>query len=89
MMERRYREDTKMAKNVMVLVDEQHALDSVAAAVEASGVRVERVMRGMRTIVGAVADESVIQRVQQMDGVSSVREEESFAVPPSNRDIPQ
>ena len=78
-----------MTKNVMVLVDEQHALDSVTAAVEAGGLRVERVMRGMRTIVGAVSDESVIQRVQQMDGVSSVREEETFAVPPSNRDIPQ
>ena len=78
-----------MTKNVMVLVDEQHALDTVTAAVEANGVRVERVMRGMRTIVGAVSDESVIQRVQQMDGVSSVREEETFAVPPSKRDIPQ
>jgi hypothetical protein len=78
-----------MAKNVMVLVDEQHALDSVTAAVEAKGVRVERVMRGMRTIVGAVSDDSVIQRVQQMDGVSAVREEKSFAVPPSHRDIPQ
>ncbi|WP_353641690.1 hypothetical protein [Mesorhizobium sp. WSM2239] len=76
-------------KNVMVLVDEQHRLDSVATAVRECGVRVERVMRGMRTIVGAVSDDSVIQRVQQMDGVASVREEETFAVPPSHRDIPQ
>jgi hypothetical protein len=78
-----------MAKNVMVLVDEQHGLDSVTAAVEACGVRVERVMRGMRTIVGAASDDAAIQRVQQTDGVASVREEKSFAVPPLHRDIPQ
>jgi hypothetical protein len=78
-----------MTKNVMVLVDEQHRLDSVTAAVEACGVRVQRVMRGMRTIVGAVSDDAAIQRVQQMDGVASVREEKSFAVPPNHRDIPQ
>jgi hypothetical protein len=37
----------------MVLVDEQRGLDSVAAAVEAGGAHVERVMRGMKTIICA------------------------------------
>jgi hypothetical protein len=72
----------------MVLVDEQHGLDSVAAAVAAGGARVDRVMQGMKTIICSVDDDAVIERVRRMVGVTSVREEGTFSVPPMDHDIP-
>lgn len=77
-----------MTKRVMVLVDEQHGLGSVAAAVAAGGAHVDRVMHGMKTIFCTVADDVVIERVRRIDGVTSVREEEIFSVPPMDRNIP-
>lgn len=77
-----------MTKHVMVLVDEQHGLDSIAAAAAAGGARIDRVLHGIKTIICTVDDDVVIERVRRIDGVTSVREEETFSVPPMDPNIP-
>ena len=78
-------------KNVMVLVDDKHGrtLDSVADAIRENGLKVDRVMRGMKTIIGAVSDEATIERIRRIEGVASIREERTFSLPPMNPSIPQ
>ena len=77
-----------MAKHILILVDNQHKLGSVVAAAQAGGAHVDRIMHGMKTIACTVADDAVMERVRRMDGVTSVREEDIFSVPPLDRDIP-
>jgi hypothetical protein len=78
-------------KNVMVLVDDKHgsSLDSVTEALKRDGVRIEQVMRSLKTIVGAVSDDATIERVRHLDGVASIREEGKISLPPMDRSIPQ
>jgi hypothetical protein len=78
-------------KSVMVLVDVKDAasLDSVAAEIRDSGVRIEQVLRSMKTIVGTVSDDRTIEKVRKLRGVKSIREEEEFSLPPMDPSIPQ
>ena len=78
-------------KSVMVLVDAQDsaALDSVAAEVGRNGLKIEQVLRGMRTIVGTVSDELTLDRVRGVRGVRSIRAEGEVTLPPMDPSIPQ
>jgi hypothetical protein len=77
-------------KNVLVLVGKDAAsLDEVADEVSRSGVRIEKVMRGMRTIVGTVSDTQTIDRVRGLKGVRSIREEGEISLPPMDPTKPQ
>jgi hypothetical protein len=78
-------------KSVMVLVDAQDAaaLDSVAAEVGRNGLKIEQVLRGMRTIVGTVSDELTLDRVRSVRGVRSIRAEGEVTLPPMDPSIPQ
>jgi hypothetical protein len=78
-------------KSVMVLVDAQDAaaLDSVAAEIRKSGLKIEQVLRGMRTIVGTVSDDRTIDRVRSLKGVRSIRTEGEIALPPMDPSVPQ
>ena len=78
-------------KSVMVLVDAQDsaALDSVAAEVGRNGLKIEQVLRGMRTIVGTVSDDLTLDRVRSVRGVRSIRAEGEVTLPPMNPSIPQ
>ncbi len=78
-------------RNVMVLVDEKHgaSLVAVTAAIKKNGVHVERVMRGLKTIVGAVSDDATIERVRRLKGVAAVREEGKISLPKMDPNIPQ
>ena len=78
-------------KSVMVLVDAQDAaaLEQVAAEVGRSGLKIEQVLRGMRTIVGTVSDELTLNRVRGVRGVRSIRAEGEVTLPPMDPSIPQ
>ena len=78
------------ARNVLVLVDTKHgrSFDAVQAEVEKGGLRVEKVMRGLRTISGKL-DEKLIDRLRDIDGVAAVREEGTFSLPPMDGKTPQ
>jgi hypothetical protein len=78
------------ARNVMVLVDTKHgnSFESVQDAVEKGGLRVDKVMRGLRTITGEL-DENLIERLRGIDGVAAVREEGTFSLPPMDSKTPQ
>ena len=78
-------------KSVMVLVDGKDAasLDSAAAEIRKSGVRIEQVLRSMRTIVGTVSDDRMIEKVRALRGVKSIREEGEVSLPPMNPSVPQ
>jgi hypothetical protein len=78
-------------KSVMVLVDAQDsaALDSVAAEVGRNGLKIEQVLRGMRTIVGTVSDDLTLDRVRGVRGVRSIRAEGEVTLPPMDPSIPQ
>lgn len=78
-------------RNLMVLVDDRQgeSLDSVVAEITRRGFHVERVIRGMKTIVGGTDDDSVIAKVRGVEGVASVREEGKVSLPPMNPAIPQ
>ncbi len=76
--------------NVMVLVDrDAGSIDDVAEAARRSGLRVERVMRGMRTIVGSVGDRHTLERLRGIAGVSAVRAEGDVTLPPMDPSVPQ
>ncbi|MBT1154782.1 hypothetical protein J1C56_04180 [Aminobacter anthyllidis] len=74
----------------MVLVDTKHghSFESVQDAVEKGGLRVEKVMRGLRTITGKL-DDKLIEQLRGIDGVAAVREEGTFSLPPMDPKTPQ
>ncbi|MDH4984610.1 hypothetical protein [Aminobacter anthyllidis] len=78
------------ARNVLVLVDTKHghSFESVQDAVEKGGLRVEKVMRGLRTITGKL-DDKLIEQLRGIDGVAAVREEGTFSLPPMDPKTPQ
>jgi ligand-binding sensor domain-containing protein len=78
-------------KSVMVLVDalDQAGLDQVAAEIGKNGLKIEQVLRGMRTIVGTVSDDLTLDRVRNVRGVQSIRAEGEVSLPPMDPSIPQ
>ena len=77
--------------NVLVLVDDktERSSELIVKSVEEHGVRVERLLRGSRTIVGAAASQDAINRVRGLEGVASVRQEGVISHPPMDPKIPQ
>ncbi len=77
-------------RNVMVLVDKNtSSLEAVEEAVRKNGVKIERVLRGMGTIVGSVSDDQTIERVRALKGVKSIRDEGEISLPPMDPSVPQ
>jgi hypothetical protein len=77
-------------RNVMVLVDrDASSLEAVEDAVRRTGVKIEKVLPGMGTIVGSVSDELTIERVRALKGVKSIRDEGETSLPPMDPSIPQ
>lgn len=77
-------------RNVMVLVDKDaSSLEAVEKAVRKNGLKVERVLRGMGTIVGSVRDDQTFERVRALKGVKSIRDEGEVSLPPMDPSIPQ
>ena len=90
--DRQFEDTTRMAsKNVMVLIDDSNAgsFEAITDSIEKSGVHVERVMRGMKTIVGVAKDDNAIERVRHLSGVSFIREDKGVQLPPMDPSIPQ
>jgi len=74
-------------RNILVLVDEKtdQSLEALVKSIEAEGVKVERILRSTRTIVGAAPSEEAMSRVRNLEGIAAVREDQTISLPPGER----
>lgn len=73
---------------VMVDKDRRADLDQVAKSLEAQGFHVQQKLSRFRTIVGS-GESSLLNQLQSVDGVESVRPQGTFQLPPMDEKVPQ
>jgi uncharacterized protein YcgL (UPF0745 family) len=73
---------------VMVDKDRRADLDQVAKSLEAQGFHVQQKLSRFRTIVGS-GESSLLNQLQSVDGVESVRPQGTYQLPPMDEKIPQ
>lgn len=73
---------------VMVDKDRRSDLDQVAKSLEAQGFHVQQKLSRFRTIVGT-GESSLMNQLQSVEGVESVRQQGTFQLPPIDEKIPQ
>lgn len=73
-----------------VVIDDAHlsAQDAVQRAVAAVGLRIEECFPEIGTIFGSV-DESLVGRIERVDGVLHAQQEAGYRVPPLDPKTPQ
>ena len=76
--------------DVKVVIDDAHlgAQDAVRAAVAAAGLQVEQCIPEIGTIFGS-AEEAVVERLRDVDGVLQAQSEATYALPPLDPETPQ
>ena len=76
--------------NLVVLVDrdKKGAIDKVADNLSKVGMKVDRKMSITGIISGTAATEN-LEALRKVDGVSQLREEKVFSLPPMDEKIPQ
>lgn len=72
----------------VIKVDKDHSVEGVADGLRARGLEIERVLKRFG-IVGGHGPSNLRTALSGTPGVSSVREEGSFQLPPMNGAIPQ
>lgn len=81
-------ETTDEQASFIVTVGDPQVMDEVAIAIKALGLYVERVMK--RTgVLGVRGAASLLQQIAALPGVSHVRAEYEFQLPPLDDEIPQ
>lgn len=73
---------------VMVDKDRQSNLDDVAKSLEAHGFQVQEKISRFRTIIGS-GESSLMNKLQSVEGVESVRPQNNVQLPPMHDDVPQ
>jgi hypothetical protein len=76
--------------DLLVMVDKNRRadLDEVAKSLEAQGFRVQQKISRFRTILGT-GESSLVDKLQSVEGVESVRPQGTFQLPPMDEKIPQ
>jgi translation elongation factor EF-1beta len=69
-----------------VTVDDEHAVDEVAAGLRARGMEVAQVLEGIGVITGSATD-AVRHALAEVEGVASVDEQLTHQLPPPDADI--
>jgi hypothetical protein len=71
---------------VLVTASAGATLSDVAARLEGSGARIEKVMEAVGVIVATVADGGV-RALAEIEGVGSVEEDREIRLPPPDSDV--
>ena len=76
--------------NLMIMVDENRRSDieQIETALKEKGLHVRETIPEFRTILGS-GDTSLVNQLQSVDGVQTVRPEGRFQHPPMDEKIPQ
>jgi hypothetical protein len=69
-----------------VTVDDEHAIEEVAAVLRARGMQVAQVLDGIGVITGS-APEDVRHTLAAVEGVASVDEQLTHRLPPPDADV--
>ena len=73
-------------RRLLVSVADGHGIDDVATALDAAGLRVEKVLRGVGVIVGS-CDESRRAALAEVAGVGAVEPDREVRLPPPGSDV--
>ena len=75
--------------NLLVSVDDQHLarISEVSEDLQSAGMNVEDVKETTGVIVGSADSEKIIQKLSQVEGVSSVEPEREIEILPQGSDI--
>ena len=84
-------EEQKLAMskvNLLICVDERHLeqIPQVVEALEASGLKIERVMEQTGIITGSI-DSTQVEGISQVEGVAAVEVEQQFQLKPPESEI--
>ncbi|SFN34201.1 hypothetical protein SAMN05216207_101313 [Pseudonocardia ammonioxydans] len=73
-------------RRLLVSVADGHGIDDVATALDAAGLQVEKVLRGVGVIVGS-CDESRRAALAEVAGVGAVEPDREVRLPPPGSDV--
>ena len=74
------------ADRLLVSVADGHRIEDVVAALEAAGLQVEKVLRGVGVVVGTCDDE-YRSALSGVPGVGSVEADREIRLPPPDSDV--
>lgn len=77
-------------KNLVILIDKDKKkfIEKIAEDLTKEGLKVENKL-SITGVISGTAQEETLERLKSVDGVSELREEGIFTLPPLDRDTPQ